>query len=92
MEGTWTASPKEDTTITLTFEGDGRFTWKVTRQGKTQEFKGKSSYENDLLTLVQDQNNSTMVGNVAWSDETHMKFKVLGAGPGDPGLSFTKSA
>jgi hypothetical protein len=42
--------------------------------------------------LVQDQNNNTMVGNVRWTDETHFSFKVMGGGPGDPGLSFSKAS
>ena len=79
LEGTWTASPNQDTTITVTFQDEGGFVWKVRRQGKDQQFKGKSSYENGILTLVQDQNNNAMVGNVNWTDETHFNFKVLGA-------------
>jgi len=90
VEGTWSAQPSNDMKITVSFQGDGRFTWKVDRQGKSQQFEGKSSYENGILTLVQDQNNNTMVGNVHWTDETHFNFKVMGGGPGDPGLSFTR--
>jgi tetratricopeptide (TPR) repeat protein len=92
MEGSWTAQPNNDMKITVGFLGEGRFTWNVDRQGKAQQFAGKSSYENGILTLVQDQNNNTMVGNVHWTDETHFNFKVMGGGPGDPGLSFTKSS
>ena len=51
---------------------------------------GTSSYENGILTLVQEQNNNAMVGNVVWKDASHFTFKVLGGGPTDPGLSFTK--
>jgi tetratricopeptide (TPR) repeat protein len=91
LEGSWTAQPTNDVTITVTFQDGGRFGWKVTRQSQSHEFQGKISYENGILTLVQDQNNSTMVGNVHWTDPTHFSFKVLGAGPDDPGLSFTKS-
>jgi len=92
MEGAWTAQPSNEMKITVSFQGEGRFTWNVDRQGKAQQFAGKSSYENGILTLVQDQNNNTMVGNVRWTDETHFNFKVMGGGPGDPGLSFTKSS
>jgi tetratricopeptide (TPR) repeat protein len=90
LEGSWTAQPNNEIKITLTFQTEGRFTWKVERQGKSQEFAGKSSYENGILTLVQDQNSNTMVGNLRWPDQTHFTFKVIGAGPGDPGLSFSK--
>jgi tetratricopeptide (TPR) repeat protein len=92
LEGTWTAHPSADTTIAVTFVDKGHFTWKVTRQGKDQQFAGTSSYENGILTLVQDQKSNAMVGNVNWQDATHFTFKVLGGGPTDPGLSFVKSA
>jgi tetratricopeptide (TPR) repeat protein len=92
LEGTWTAQPSADTTITVTFVDKGHFTWKVTRQGKDQQFSGTSSYENGILTLVQEQNNNAMVGNVVWKDATHFTFKVLGGGTTDPGLSFSKVA
>jgi tetratricopeptide (TPR) repeat protein len=91
LEGSWTAQPSKDTTITVTFIDKGHFTWKVTRQGKDQQFGGTSSYENGILTLVQDQNSNAMVGNVVWQDATHFTFKVLGGGTTDPGLSFAKS-
>jgi tetratricopeptide (TPR) repeat protein len=90
--GTWTAQPAADITITLTFQDKGRFFWKVSRQGKDQQFEGTSTYDRGILTMVQQQNNNNvMVGNVAWKDDDHFTFKVLGGGPSDPGLSFTKS-
>ena len=76
----------------MTFVDKGHFTWKVTRQGKDQQFGGTSSYENGILTLVQEQNNNAMVGNVVWKDASHFTFKVLGGGTTDPGLSFTKAS
>ncbi len=91
LDGTWTAQPNKDVKINLAFQGDGRFTWNVTKGGKEQSFAGKSSYENGILTLVQDQNNNTMVGNVNWTDASHFTFKVLGGPPNDPGLSFSKA-
>jgi hypothetical protein len=92
LMGSWTAQPSPDTTITLTFQDQGRFNWKVSRQGKDQQFSGNSSGENGLVKLVQDQNNNTLVGQITWKDETHFTFKVVGAGPEDPGLSFTKTS
>ncbi len=92
LQGTWTAQPGGDVTITLTFQDQGRFTWKVARQGKEQQFAGKSTFENSILTLVQDNSQNVMVGNLTWQDETHFNFKVIGAVSTDPGLSFAKSA
>ncbi len=92
LMGTWTAQPAADTTITVTFQDKGHFAWKVSRQGKEQQFEGTSTYDSGILTMVQQQNNNNvMVGNVAWKDDDHFTFKVLGGGPNDPGLSFTKS-
>ena len=90
LEGTWTAQPDPDTTITLSFPDQGRFIWKVTHKGQERSIQGKLTAGNGLLTLAQDQG-APMVGNLIWSDETHFAFKVPGAGPDDQGLSFSKS-
>src|SRR5207237_3664147 len=90
LEGSWTAHPDQDTTITLTFPDPEHFTWKVTHQGQSRQLQGKLTYGNSILTLAQDQG-APMVGNVTWRDETHFTFKVPGAGPDDPGLTFAKS-
>jgi tetratricopeptide (TPR) repeat protein len=90
MEGTWTAHPDQDTTISLTFVDHGRFSWKVAHKGQDREMKGKMTFGNGILTLAQDQG-GPMVGNVTWTDETHFLFKVPGSGPDDPGLSFAKA-
>jgi tetratricopeptide (TPR) repeat protein len=92
LVGAWTAQPAPETTITLTFQDKDHFTWKVARQGKEQQFDGTSTYESGILTMVQKQNNNNvMVGNVTWKDDNNFSFKVLGGGPGDPGLSFSKA-
>jgi hypothetical protein len=91
LEGTWTAQPDQDTTIALSFPDPGRFTWKVTHQGQVHQLQGKLTYGNGILTLAQDQG-PAMVGNLTWRDETHFTFKVPGAGPDDPGLTFAKSS
>ena len=75
----------------MTFQDQGHFTWKVAHQGQDHQFQGESSYVNGILTLAQDQNNA-MVGDVVWQDPNHFQFKVLGGGPSDPGLTFTKSS
>jgi len=89
LEGTWTAKPDNDSTITLTFPGPGRFNWTVGNQGKDRQIQGKMTYGNGILTLAQDQG-APMVGNITWLDETRFVFKVPGAGQDDPGLKFTK--
>ena len=90
LVGQWSAQGPNNTVISLTFPDKGRFTWKVLRQGKDQEFVGNSTYENGVLSLVQDQNGNAMAGNVVWTDDTHFTFKIVGAPPNDPGLTFNK--
>ena len=90
LTGTWTAHPSADTTINLTFPDQGHFNWRVVHGNEDHQFQGESSMANGILTLAQDQNNA-MVGDVNWQDPQHFQFKVLGGGPEDPGLTFTKS-
>jgi len=89
LAGTWTAKPSNDTSITLTVDKNGNFTWKVDNKGKEQEFKGESTYGNDLLTLAQTEG-PVMVGKLAWQTQDRFNFRVSNA-PEDPGLTFTRS-
>jgi tetratricopeptide (TPR) repeat protein len=94
LTGDWTAQPAQDSTITLSFPEGNHFVWKVTRQGKSQQFQGDRTYGNGILTLAQsgDQAQPPMVGRVTWKDDNHFNFKVIGGEPGDPGLTFAKSS
>jgi tetratricopeptide (TPR) repeat protein len=89
LEGTWTAQPDKDTTISVSFADQGRFTWTVTHQGQPRQLQGRLTYGNGILTLAQDQG-PAIVGNLNWTDETHFTFKVPGAGPDDSGLTFNR--
>jgi tetratricopeptide (TPR) repeat protein len=90
LEGSWTAQPDPDTTITLSLRDAGQFTWKVAHKGQDRVIQGKETSGNGLLTLVQEQG-TPIVGNIVWVDETHFTFRIAGGGPEDPGLSFTKT-
>jgi hypothetical protein len=92
LEGNWLARPSNDLMIGVAFEAGGRFTWKVYRQGADRQFQGISTTDNGNLTLAEDRTNRTILGSLRWTDETHFVFKLLGAGPGDPGLSFTRTS
>jgi tetratricopeptide (TPR) repeat protein len=89
ISGTWSAKPNADTAISLAIEQDGRFVWKVTQKEQTREFKGVSTFGSGVLTLAQD-NGPALVGRVGWKDPKQMTFKVVGGGPEDPGLTFSK--
>jgi hypothetical protein len=90
LEGGWKAQPDQETTITLSFLDQGKFTWKIAHKGQERVIQGKLTTGNGLLTLVQEKG-APMVGDITWTDETHFTFKVPGAGPDDPGLHFAKA-
>jgi tetratricopeptide (TPR) repeat protein len=90
-DGTWTAQPSKDTTITVTFPDPSHFRWTVQQNGRDHQIEGTATLADGILTLAQDQSNA-LVGDVNWQDESHFQFKVMGAGPSDPGLSFVKSS
>jgi len=89
LSGTWTAHPSDDTTVTLTMQPGGSFTWKVNAKGQPREFAGSSSFGAGVLTLVPDKM-PPLVGRLSWADPDHMTFRVVGEGPESPGLSFAK--
>ncbi len=89
IAGTWNAQPAADTAIALSIQPAGGFTWQVTQKGKSRQFTGSSTFGDGLLTLVQEKG-PALVGRVSWKDADHMTFRVVGDGPEDPGLSFSK--
>jgi tetratricopeptide (TPR) repeat protein len=89
IAGTWNASPSADTSIALTIQPGGPFTWQVAQKGRKQEFTGSSTYGNGILTLAQEKG-PVLVGNITWKGANQMTFRIVGDGPEDPGLSFSK--
>jgi hypothetical protein len=89
IAGNWTAHPAADTTVDLSLQPTGGFTWKATKAGKPQQISGTSTFGEGILTLAQDQG-PALVGRVSWTSPTQMTFRIVGDGPEDPGLSFTK--
>jgi tetratricopeptide (TPR) repeat protein len=91
LEGTWTASPEPDTTITLKMTGDS-YTWQVTNKGQSHQLSGQLTSGNGILTLVQGQGGPPLVGQLAWKDANTFSFHALGGGAGDPGLTFRRTS
>ena len=89
IAGAWKATPTADTTVALSIQPDGGFTWQVDQKGKTQQFAGTLTFGEGILTMVQEKG-PVMVGRVSWQDANHMTFRVVGDGPEDPGLSFSR--
>jgi tetratricopeptide (TPR) repeat protein len=90
LTGNWTAHSAGDSTISLRIRDDGTFTWRVTAKGKPKELTGRWSATNDLLTLAQEGDAGALVGRVAWKADDQWTFRVIGTGPEDQGLLFTR--
>ena len=58
--------------------------------GNSTELKGTYGL-NDKGLLVLTSDDSQMVSEVALPDDKQMKFVLIGAPDGDPGLDFTKN-
>ena len=90
LTGTWVSTRDAGSSITLAFKDDGKFTWSFLKDGKTSEFSGEYSINDDGL-LVLDSSESQMVASVELPKETELKFVLQGGPPEDPGLAFTKN-
>jgi hypothetical protein len=53
--------------------------------------EGDSSYGNGMLTLVQ-PGGATLVAQVAVQPDGHLRFRLVGGPPADPGLDFRRTA
>lgn len=89
IAGTWVARPAAGTTIALSIQPGGDFTWNVEQGGRSQQFAGASTYGSGLLTLAR-TGGPALVGRVSWTDRDHMTFRIVGDGPDDPGLAFAR--
>jgi hypothetical protein len=89
LAGTWVSDKGDQGTVTLVFKDDGKFSWAFANAGKTREFGGDYSM-NDNGLLVLDADDSQMVAVVELPKESEMKFVLAGGPPGDPGLAFAK--
>jgi tetratricopeptide (TPR) repeat protein len=92
LAGRWAATPAKDARVGLAINDDGNFTWTVTSSGQpAKTITGKSTFANGVLTLAgQDGQVGALAGQVAWQDDNHMTFRVLGAPQDDPGLKFER--
>jgi hypothetical protein len=89
LVGAWKSSRADGSTFALTLTKDGKFNWKYTQKGKTQDYSGPYTVADNLLILKQNDN-PVMVGQVTLSGENQFTFKLPGENPSDPGLTFEK--
>jgi hypothetical protein len=90
LTGVWISRRDAESSITLTFKEDGKFTWSFVKDGKASDFSGEYSMNDDGL-LVLDSEESQMVASVELPQETELKFVLAGGPPADPGLAFKRN-
>lgn len=89
LTGTWVSDKGAQGTVTLAFKDDGKFIWTFNNAGKSNEFGGDFSM-NDNGLLVLDAEESQMVASVELPQDGKLKFVLAGGPPGDPGLLFAR--
>jgi tetratricopeptide (TPR) repeat protein len=89
LVGTWVSDRGQEGKITFKMEKDGNYSWSYTVEGKTTDLKGTYGLDDKGL-LVLSSDGSQMISSVTLESESTMKFVLIGAPDGDPGLSFTK--
>jgi hypothetical protein len=74
--------------IALALNPDGTFAWTVTQGGKSQTLKGRAGYQDQILTLAQEQG-PPLVGKVTVDPAgNRFVFKPPGTPKSVAGLSF----
>jgi tetratricopeptide (TPR) repeat protein len=89
LAGKWQANRPDGSSITLDLAKDLQYSWMFAQQDKKQELKGSYTVADNLLVLNQD-NNPAMVGQVTPKADRSFNFKLVGAPPSDPGITFNK--
>jgi hypothetical protein len=78
--------------ITLALNPDGTFAWSVTQAGKSQTLQGRAGYQDQILTLAQEQG-PPLVGKIELDAAgNRFTFKPPGTPRSVAGLSFEKAA
>jgi tetratricopeptide (TPR) repeat protein len=90
LVGTWVSDRGQDGKVTFTMSEKGDYTWSYMNGGKSTDLKGTYGL-NDKGLLVLTSDDSQMVSEVTLKDDNQLKFVLVGAPEGDPGLEFKKS-
>jgi tetratricopeptide (TPR) repeat protein len=92
LQGRWSAKPSDKTSINLALNEDGTFAWTVTQAGKSQTMQGWAGYQDEILTLAQEQG-PPLIGKVTLDPGgNRLTFKPPGTPKAVVGLSFEKAA
>jgi tetratricopeptide (TPR) repeat protein len=92
LQGQWSAKPNEKMSIALSLNPDGTFAWTVTQNGKSQTMQGWAGYQDQILTLGQEQG-PPLLGQVSLDAAgNRFTFRPPGTPKAVAGLSFEKVA
>lgn len=89
LVGDWKVEQPDGATVALSLTADSKYTWKYTRQGKTQTHSGTYTLTDNLL-ILKEGDTPMMVGQVASVGDKGFNFKLANNNPSDPGLTFQK--
>jgi hypothetical protein len=89
MLGTWTATLAPGKTIRLEVHPDESFVWRLDNPDQGKPIRGRAAFQNDVLGLFR-TDGPPLAGKVTWRDDRSFNFKLVGNGPEDPGLDFSK--
>jgi tetratricopeptide (TPR) repeat protein len=90
LVGTWISDRGQDGKVTFKMEENGDYTWNYMNGTESSELKGTYGL-NDKGLLVLTSDDSQMISVVTLADDKSMKFTLVGAPDGDPGLDFAKN-
>jgi len=87
--GHWKANRSDGSSFDLNLTKDHKFSWKFEQQDRKQELAGTYTLADDFMILsAGDQN--TLVGKVSMQSSNQLTFRLAGANPAEPGLTFTR--
>jgi len=87
--GHWKASRSDGSTFDLNLTKDHKFHWKFEQQDRQQEFAGTYTLADNFMILSSGDQN-TLVGKVSMQSSDQFTFRLAGANPAEPGLTFTR--
>jgi tetratricopeptide (TPR) repeat protein len=92
LTGDWAGQGSQNSKVALSIKDGGAYTWNVTSPGKPAiVIAGAATVADGLLTLADKSSKmGPLTGQVAWRDDSHFNFKVMGAPPDDPGITFAR--
>jgi hypothetical protein len=89
LAGTWHASRDDGSKFDLALKPDKTFTWKFAQKGHSEVMTGTYGVEQAML-IMQSKKGGAMLGQVTMDGNDAFNFKMPGAPPDDPGLTFTR--